>query len=297
MNSLAYALLVVTFLFGSADARAQVGESVSLGDTCTYFGEQLPKNLMMLSSNKETEQTINRIVKMSGLTRNFEIRAASISNAAAIVEGGRRYILYNPNFIREVSFSIGSEWAAISILAHEVGHHLNGHTLDRQGSQLAIELDADYFSGYVLQKLGADLQDARVAMDKVGNPVGSSTHPAKYDRLSAIASGWAKACDQDVECYNTMSSPMPAQRFGPDSCQYARNGRCEEPRVCQMGTDTTDCRITRQRPNPVPPGPQPLYPTWYCSTQVGRCVMVSPLPSGSSCYCNTRYGPVFGIAQ
>lgn len=85
----------------------------------------------------------------SGLIGNFEIRVTGVPNAATITEGSQRYILYNQNFIREISTVAESEWAATSILAHEVGHHLNGHTLDGRGSRPTIELEADYFSGYI----------------------------------------------------------------------------------------------------------------------------------------------------
>ena len=85
-------------------------------------------------------------------------------------------------------------------MAHEVGHHLNGHTLSDVGSRPKRELEADYYSGFILQRLGANLDDARVAMLKLGSDSGSRTHPARHDRLAAIGNGWMKACDSDPNC-------------------------------------------------------------------------------------------------
>lgn len=145
MNKLNCGLVVIASLLGSIDTYAQIGPSVSLNDTCSYFGEALPENVTTFSSTREAREIIDRIVDGSGLIGNFEIRVAGVPNAAAITEGSQRYILYNQNFIREIPTVTESEWAATSILAHEVGHHLNGHTLDGRGSRPTIELEADYF--------------------------------------------------------------------------------------------------------------------------------------------------------
>ena len=309
MNKLSCVLVVIASLLGSIDTYAQIGPSVSLKDTCSYFGEALPENVATFSSTSEAREIIDRIVDRSGLIGNFEIRVAGVPNAAAITEGSQRYILYNQNFIREISTVAESEWAATSILAHEVGHHLNGHTLDRQGSRPTIELEADYFSGYILQKLGANIQDAQAAMNRAGDPYGSSTHPPKHDRLAAIASGWAKACDQDPTCDNAALPPMTNERSsnrrgGPDSCMYVGDGRCDEPGLCEEGTDTTDCRVAQRLPEhdpllfPPMPTPLPRPPAaQYCVTQAGTCAMVVQLPVGSICACYTPYGAISGVAR
>ena len=44
------------------------------------------------------------------------------------------------------------------------------------------------------------MDDARVAMLKLGSDSGTRTHPARHDRLAAIGNGWMKACDSDPNC-------------------------------------------------------------------------------------------------
>ena len=164
--------------------------------TCSYYGEESPIDIISFKSDNEVEEIIENIVSIVGLKPNFETRAADIPNAAAVIYRSKRYVLYNPKFINGLNKTAGSTWASVSILAHEIGHHLNGHTLTNTGSRPDIELEADEFSGYILRKLGASLNDAQVAMRVAADVKASHTHPAKADRLKAIASGWTNADDQ-----------------------------------------------------------------------------------------------------
>ena len=52
-----------------------------------------------------------------------------INNAAATSYKGIRYILYDKEFMQLIN-SRTNDWASLAILAHEVGHHINGHALD-----------------------------------------------------------------------------------------------------------------------------------------------------------------------
>ena len=142
------------------------------------------------------KEIAERIIDAVGLKPNFEIIPARVDNAAAVVYGGKRYVLYNPAFINNLVKTTGTDWAAISVLAHEIGHHLNGHTVTRDGSQPAEELEADEFSGYVLRKLGATLPQAQAAMKTLATASATRTHPAQYDRLTSIENGWNHADDQ-----------------------------------------------------------------------------------------------------
>ena len=154
-----------------------VGESLRIADNCSHFGEELPGSVVTFSSSEEAESVIKRIVDATGLIQNFRVRAAGVPNAAAQIEGATRYILYNPQFIQETERASGTRWGPISIMAHEVGHHLNGHTLDGRGSRPKIELQADYYSGFIVQKLGGSMKEARAAMERLGSERASDTPP------------------------------------------------------------------------------------------------------------------------
>jgi hypothetical protein len=151
---------------------------------------------------------IREITEAVGLQPRFELRATTqVDNAAAVVYGGKRYLLYNPRFLAVVNRAGHTDWAGISILAHEMGHHLNGHTLRAGGSQPEDELEADEFSGFVLRRLGASLAQAQAAMAAVSPDAGSATHPGRAPRLAAISRGWGRATAQIVASTKTGAQP------------------------------------------------------------------------------------------
>ena len=141
-------------------------------------------------------KVIKLIMETIGLEASFAVKKADIPNAAAVVYQGKRYILYNPSFIAAMNKAAGTPWAAVAVLAHEIGHHLNGHTLDGKGSVPGLELEADEFSGFVLRKMGASLPEAQLAMRIIADARATKTHPGRDDRLMSIAKGWNDADEQ-----------------------------------------------------------------------------------------------------
>ena len=174
----------------------------------------------------EGQQIIQDILDAVGRSANFEIRQANIENAAAVAYGGKRYVLYNPNFINALDRRTGNKWASISVLAHEVGHHLKGHTVSGQGSQPATELEADEFSGYALRKMGASLEDAQATMKLIASENTTATHPGKSNRLAAIERGWASGGGQTTgrDVAKTRQPTKPAQTPGGTTRYPTRTG-------------------------------------------------------------------------
>jgi hypothetical protein len=146
--------------------------------------------------NQEAEYTVDRILSEIGLFRNFVLQECpNINNAVAKnIESKNghkiRYILYDNDFFTRINDKAANDWAAISILAHEIGHHLNGHSLNNRGSNHKFELEADYFSGLSLAKMGATLEQAQSAIQTFKYEKATRTHPAKADRLAQIEKGW-----------------------------------------------------------------------------------------------------------
>ena len=145
------------------------------------------------STPADTRDVIAEIIDVIGLKPRFEVRAANVPNAAATIINGKRYILYNERFLSSVNNAVRTDWAGISILAHEMGHHLNGHTLNQGGSNVNDELEADEFSGFVLRKMGASLSETQAAIKVLADDHDSRTHPGRNSRLAAINKGWRNA--------------------------------------------------------------------------------------------------------
>ena len=174
-------------------------ESEKYTTMCRYYSEATTAAIIMDAPASVTEKVVQDIMSVIGLHANFELRTANVPTAAAVIKQGKRYILYNSQFMNNIIASTGNKWAAVSIMAHEIGHHLSGHTLDSESSKPATELEADEFSGFVLQKMGASLADAQAAMAAIASVKGSHSHPPKSQRLSAIAWGWSKAGGKNSE--------------------------------------------------------------------------------------------------
>jgi len=137
---------------------------------------------------------VKLILSHTGLKPNFTVRAGNVKNAMVTMQktasGWQFLILYNQEFMKLAKDVTKTDWSTLSILAHEIGHHLNGHTTGRGSGGPADELDADEFSGFVLSRMGADLKQAQAAMALLGSNSASPSHPAKSARLTAIAKGW-----------------------------------------------------------------------------------------------------------
>jgi hypothetical protein len=138
-------------------------------------------------------EMLQQILSITGLKATIQLKAANVLNIEAGVSRGKRYILYNPSFITRLQNLTKDKWAVMALLAHEVGHHLNGHTLRRGGSKPALELEADEFAGYILGQLGATLQQSQNVMNYIAKDEASSTHPSRSSRMLAIEKGWDKA--------------------------------------------------------------------------------------------------------
>jgi len=143
--------------------------------------------------DKIAKEAVAKIMQYTGLTPNFTIIPDNnINTAIAYLKGTKRYIAYNPNFITKLKDKTKTNWAAVSVLAHEIGHHLSGHTLLKESTP-GNELIADKFSGFILFEMGAKLNEAMAALSTIGHEMDTTNHPPKEARMAAIKEGWLDA--------------------------------------------------------------------------------------------------------
>jgi hypothetical protein len=188
------------------------------------------------ASEDEAKEVVKRITVAVGIVSpNFTVLGSDeLDNAAAWIRGNKRYIGYKPAFMTSILTKAGKNYfSLIGIVAHEVGHHFLGHTTDDltaaaevpSGGRSAIgmplstartsdglsrlqrdELDADYFSGFVLAKLGASKEDATTWLDAVPDPGEGSSHPRTADRRAKIEEGWLAAAGTVTEARKALSA-------------------------------------------------------------------------------------------
>jgi hypothetical protein len=149
------------------------------------------------AADAEAEAIVDEMMGQMGLNRNFTLRkCANIGNALAHIEEDENgkltpYILYDPQWLAQMSRKSNTDWASIGVLAHEVGHFLLYHSLNNQGSSPRLEISADRFAGTTLARMGSTLEEAQSMFQNYPEKA-SSSHPGKADRMEAIKVGWMK---------------------------------------------------------------------------------------------------------
>lgn len=116
-----------------------------------------------------------------------------INNAVAIKVNGVKYILLDVEWMESLK-SGKNDWFQLSVIGHEVGHHLLNHTekltFTLQESR-KNELAADEFSGYLLGMYGAKKKDVDSLLINLPNDTNkNSTHPQKKEREIAFMKGF-----------------------------------------------------------------------------------------------------------
>ena len=186
----------------------------------------------------EAENALDKILNAIGASKRFVLQPCSnINNAVATSYKGIRYILYDRVFMNSVNN--GNNWGNLFVLAHEVGHHINGHSLDlvlyaadAVGQQTLAqsrqdELEADEFAGFILAKLGGPLSAANKVISSYSSNRDDtySTHPSTSKRLAAVKRGYTKfsGVQKNNDNINVNSS---GNNF---DVIYYSNGRWEGP--------------------------------------------------------------------
>ncbi len=141
-------------------------------------------------------EVVRQIMRSLRIEADFDILImAGNDNAFAAIAGGRRIIGVDIGFAKRLDRLAGTRWAAISVIAHEVGHHIAGFTADG----FRGELNADYWSGQALQRLKSSRRAATKAIMAYGTEWDTDTHPNKWARAAKIEQGWDDAAHGHID--------------------------------------------------------------------------------------------------
>ncbi len=187
-------LLIVSALFCTVPLAAQ--QLITIQHSCNFDGEEQQADLYTFQSSQEADRIVEQVVSAANLSKNFVVKSADCENALATVdESEHRYILYNTTFLENFKKNGQTKWAAYCVLAHEIGHHANGHSFSTADAKKrkVQELEADKFAGGVLFTMGASLSEAQVGIELLQNSGETATHPPAKARKEAIANGWKNA--------------------------------------------------------------------------------------------------------
>ena len=191
------------------------------------------------TTDAEAEDAVNKILSVIGASQKPILQACSnINNAVAAVYKGQRYILYDRDFMNSLTAGSNQYWSNMFILAHEVGHHINGHSLDivlyasdiidpkSLEERRKQELEADEFAGFVMAKLGATLKQTSLVMRDIPSisNENDSTHPSKEKRISSVRVGFKKGgSNTTLKKKNNISEKESIVYKGPAKLQNAKD--------------------------------------------------------------------------
>lgn len=136
---------------------------------------------------------VERLLGSLSMPNNVELRKSDAPklSARAFIDQGIRVIEYSPTFMARVRNPI-NDWAALGLFAHELGHHIAGHTLSNTTTP-AVELAADEWAGFVLGFIGANQLEAENAVENYAPILPTLTHPGRERRRTAVIQGWQNA--------------------------------------------------------------------------------------------------------
>lgn len=191
-----YCSLIVLFFFFTV----AFGQKKEVFFACNYTSNSINEkaicDMLGFQTRPEAQKAVENIVRRSGLKQNFYVmECPNIDNCFAATRNGERLIVYDAGFMKRINGLTKTDWGAMSVLAHEIGHHLQGHTLKQSGSDPQKELEADEFSGFVMYQMGASLKEAQSAIFMLTTDQDYGTHPPRRKRLSSIAKGYSAAED------------------------------------------------------------------------------------------------------
>ncbi len=159
---------------------------------CSYSGGGCANGLS--TPTKYASDLVYRICSTLNM-QYIDTYAGNVGNACASNFRGFPIITYNSQFMNYLASK--NQWAPISVLAHEVGHHIN-NDISWYGSfkhSWTRELMADYISGYVMYKMGASLKNAKSAFYIMFSWIGSASHPDTPRRMDALTRGYMRAAN------------------------------------------------------------------------------------------------------
>lgn len=141
-------------------------------------------------------QVVARIMETLSFKADFDVFIAEREdNAFAAVANGRKILVVDVGFLSKINKVARTEWGAIQVIAHEIGHHISGFSADRHRN----ELNADYWSGQVLKRLGSARDASMKAILAFGTDQDTVTHPNKRTRAATIARGWDDASSGRID--------------------------------------------------------------------------------------------------
>jgi len=220
-----YITIALSLLF-----KVSISQNSTLCADLYFFPEEKPQRksdeTCLINESGNMYKKVEKLMQVAGLPMNFVVcKTGKTSNAfAAIDKNGIRYIKYDDQFLKKLN-SDTTALESMIILAHEVGHHLSGHTIlmnietfenvfkkycikstpdydEKRCNEERIkyyensqkqELEADRFAGYIMFRYGAKFEQISNLYKRLGKYYSTRqtySHPDIPKRIEAVKEGY-----------------------------------------------------------------------------------------------------------
>lgn len=210
------------------------------GCICCFDGE-LPDSGKLYSrppSSGIVDSIVSNILSYAGLAPNFKVLEVDDDNAYAMIREGERILGFGDRYLKAISSKAGTDWGRLGVMAHEVGHHVQGHTVraaEEPERSHQRELEADEYAGFICGMMGSSREDAS-GHTALMSEEGSDSHPPRSERIAATERGWLRA--QHIRRSVKEEKACPVFRFtGSGFEQFYYTGR--------IGDDPVDIQLSR----------------------------------------------------
>ncbi|MBV6442837.1 MAG: hypothetical protein EPGJADBJ_04563 [Saprospiraceae bacterium] len=175
--------LLFLALLACPPLHAQELLELNAAQRCIYTGALMDEELYRFPESDRVNAWVKEIAELGDTEINFEVVQTNVENVSAVLDGEKRYLLYSLDFVEK-----NTELEVVVALAHEVGHHANGHHFSAERRKTE-ELEADQFMGYVMSKRGFTMPDIEAFLKKLP----SSYELSFEDRRLVVGEGFDKA--------------------------------------------------------------------------------------------------------
>jgi hypothetical protein len=185
--------LSLTILILTMPFMLRSQEEVHFDHGCNFNSYKIFGDYFLFKPSVEAEKIVDTILKVINFKeRSFILKSANVANAqATIKDENTRYLLYSNEFLNKFTKDARTRWAAYTVFAHEIAHHIKNHNLKDTipSNRKKYELEADDFAARVLAELGADRDDALAAIDALVEEK-SNFYPPKSARREAMGNAY-----------------------------------------------------------------------------------------------------------
>lgn len=237
-------LLTISLVPTASDAQRRTGSAA-----CVAARAELGEDGSSLSVQPLITSIWQSMVGEQIVSANIALISCNFfrGKVEALRVGGASYIVYNPDWVREVLSANRTE--AQFVFGHEIGHFAANHFGTTRLSRRQMELEADELAGYYVARLGGSRRGVNAILARIRYEQ-NEEYPSRAESLGAAMRGFDRGAERGLR-RNQLISAMRNQasvtiRGTPprDPEQY-RDFIQENERACREGGNN---RLTNMPP-------------------------------------------------